>query len=214
MDVLYLLSLVACLLVTVWSRQYKRFPLFAASTLAAILFQIAYDPHSPQWLRDAYPSAVSFGLAIRVLAVGEAFVKSAAGMKHRKLIAVSALSFALLFASVIAWRFTSGDALASAIHARRVVVVGLAAFLGTYMLLMWTTGYKRSGVADNHVMLMFCACTVMAGSAVLRMAYPGENWAAWNDSAYAANTFVYLIWALLFGTPAPQHGRLRLAVRS
>lgn len=182
--------------------------------MAAILFQIAYDPHSPQWLRDAYPPAVSFGLALRALAVGEAFVRSAAGMKHRKLIAVSALSFALLFASVIAWRFTSGDALASAIHARRVVVVGLAAFLGTYMLLMWTTGYKRSGVVDHHVLLMFCACTVMAGSAVIRMAYPGERWAALNDSAYAANAFVYLTWALLFGTPALPPARLRLEIHS
>lgn len=213
MDLLYLLSLVACLFVTIWSRQYKRFPLFTASTLAAILFQIPHDPHSPQWLRDSYPMAVSFGLAVRSLAVGEAFVKSAAGIKHRKLIAVSALSFALLFASVVAWRFTSGDALSSAIHARRVVVVGLAAFLGTYVLLLWTTGYKRSGVADHHALLMFCACAVMAGSAVLRMAYPGENWAALNDSAYAANAVVYIIWALLFGTPMQQHGRLRLAIR-
>ena len=160
--------------------------------MAAILFQIAYDPHSPQWLRDAYPAAVSFGLALRALAVGEAFVKSAAGMKYRKFIAVSALSFALLFASVIAWRFTSGDALASAIHARRVVVVALSAFLGVYMLLMWSVGYKRSGLADSHVLLIFLSCAVMASSAVLRMAFPFGIWEALATSSYAAAALVYL----------------------
>lgn len=198
MDLVYLLSLSVCFAVTVRTGQYRRFPLFAAATLAAILFEVAYQPFTAAWLRSWYAALVTPLLALRALSVAEAFVRSSIGFRQRKLIAATALCFALLFATVIAWRFNALDVLHSAIQARRVVVVGLAAFLGVYVLLMWSLGYRRAGVADFHVFLMFSLCSVMACSTVLRMAHPVGIWAALNDASYAACSLVYFTWAWLF----------------
>jgi len=137
-------------------------------------------------------------LACRALAVAEAFCLSSNGLRQRRLIASSALFIALLFAAIIAWRFASADVLHSAIQARRVVVVGLAAFLGVYMLLMWSIGYKRDGIFDFHVLLLFLLCSVMGASSVLRMARLLSAWQAANDASYAACSLIYATWVVAF----------------
>ena len=197
MDLVYLLSLTYCLIQVLRTGTWRRFPLFAVSTAAAAVFEIAYQPYSAAWLKSCYASMVMPLLVLRSLAVAEAFVRSSAGFRQRKLIAAAALCFALLFAVIVAWRFNALDVLHSAIQARRVVVVALSAFLGTYMLLMWSVGYRRSGLAGLHVLLMFLACSVMAASVLLRMAYPVGIWEALAASSYAAASLVYITWGIL-----------------
>lgn len=202
MDLLYLLSLVACLGQLLRTGYARRLPLFALSVAVAICFELTYQPYSPSWLRDSYARMVAPLLVLRALAVGEAFVVSSRGFAQRRFIAAAAVLLGLLFAAVMAWRFGGGDVLDSAIHARRVVVVGLAAFLGVYLLLLWSTGYKRSGVLDFHVVLLFSVCSVMACTAVLRMAHQGGIWQAADTVAYAACALIYLTWAASFSIPA------------
>jgi len=213
MDLVYLLSLMYCLYQVLRTGAWKRFPLFAVSTAAACVFELSYQPYSAAWLKSCYAWLVMPLLALRSLAVAEAFVRSSTGFKHRKLIAAGALCFALLFAAVIAWRFNAVDVLHSAIQARRVVIIALAAFLGVYMLLMWSIGYQRSGQADMHVLLMFLACAVMASSVILRMATPGGIWEALSKSSYAAASLVYLSWGLLFSAQELPPARLPLESR-
>lgn len=207
-DLLYVLSLVACLGQLLLTGYARRLPLFALSVAVAICFELTYQPYSLPWLRDWYARMVTPLLVLRALAVAEAFVASSRGLPQRRLIAACAVMLGLLFAAVIAWRFGGGDALHSAIHARRVIVVGLAAFLGVYLLLTWSTGYRRSGAIDFHVVLLFALCSVMASTAVLRMAHPGGIWQAADTVAYAACALIYLTSAASFAIPEPPHGPL------
>ncbi len=208
MDLVYLLALTFCLIQILRTGTWRRYPLFTASTAAAAVFEMAYQPYSAEWLKSCFAWLVTPLLVLRALAVAEAFVRSSSGFRQRKLVAAAALCFALLFAAVVAWRFNAADVLHSAIQARRVVVVALSAFLGVYMLLMWSVGYKRSGLADNHVLLMFLSCSVMASSVVLRMAYPVGIWEALATSSYAAAALVYITWGAVIGAqelpPCPQ----------
>ena len=198
MDTIYLLAMLACLVQTCRTGFWRRAPIFAAATAASIAFDVAYQPYSPAWLRSYYVAAVTPLLAFRALAVAEAFVISSTGQRSRRLIAASSVLLALMFAAVIAWRFAAADVLHSAVQARRVVVVALAAFLGVYVLLMWSIGYRRSGMVDLHVLLMFLLCATMATSSVLRMAKLLDSWQAASDVSYAACALVYLTWALSF----------------
>ena len=198
---MYLLSMMGCLVQLFRTGFARRLPLFTLATCASIGFEISYQPYSMAWLRDWYPWMVSPLLACRALAVGESFVVSSTGFRHRRMIAAAALFLALLFAAVIAWRFAATDVLHSAIQARRVVVVGLSAFLGVYTMLMWSVGYRRSGLLDFHVVLLFLLCSVMGLSAVLRMAYPVGIWQAANDASYAACSLLYITWGVAFSIP-------------
>lgn len=205
MDVLYLLSIAACLIQLARTGYARRLPLFALSVVGAIGFEVAYQPYSPEWLRSSYVLFVTPLLTLRALSVAEAFVVSSRGFQHRRLLAAAGVMIALLFAAIIAWRYGGGDVLHSAIHARRVVVVGLAAFLGVYLLLLWSTGYRRSGAVDFHVVMLFALCSVMASTAVLRMAYPSGIWQAANEVSYAACALIYLTMAASYEIPARPH---------
>lgn len=204
MELCYALALVACLVQLIRTGYARRLPLFTAATVASLAFEACYQPYSLPWLRQWYPWLVSPLLLLRALAVAEAFVVSSRDFRQRRLIAAASVLLALLFASVIAWRFGGGDVLHSAIHARRVIVVGLAAFLGIYALLVWSAGYRRSGIIDAHVGLLFAVCAVMAAGSVARLAWPGGNWQAASDATYAACALIYLTWGASFSIPAPQ----------
>lgn len=194
--------MVVCL-VQLWRTGFgRKLPLFALATCASVCFELSYQPYSMGWLKTWYPWMVTPLLACRALAVAEGFVASSRGFRHRRMIAAAALFLALMFAAVIAWRFAANDILHSAIQARRVVVVGLSAFLGVYILLMWSVGYRRSGVFDFHVLLMFLLCFVMGAASVLRMAYSIGIWQTANDASYAACSILYLTWAVAFELPA------------
>jgi hypothetical protein len=204
MDLVFVISTTMCLSALLLAGMWRKLPLFTIATLASLLLELSYQPYSAGWLKSWYPWLVTPLLACRSLAVAEAFVVSSHGFRHRRMIAAAALFLALLFAAVIAWRFASADVLHSAIQARRVVVVGLSAFLGVYMLLMWSVGYKRSGVFDLHVLLMFLLCSVMGATSVMRMARLLESWQAANDASYAACSMVYLTWVVAFWTQGRQ----------
>lgn len=212
MDTVYLASLAICLWQLVRTGYCKHLPLFTAATTASMIFELTYNPHSMPWLKSWYVWLVTPLLALRVLAVSEAFIASSTGFKQRRVIAAAAVILALLFAAVIAWRFNAKDALYSAIQARRVIVVGLAAFLGIYILLMWSMGYRRSGLIDNHVMLLFLFFTTLATAVVLRMAYPVGIWNALNSASYLTCALLNITWAVAFEIPAPPHGQLHHAI--
>lgn len=201
MDLVFVVSVAVCLVALLIAGMWRKLPLFTIATLASLLFELSYQPYSSDWLKSWYPWLVTPLLACRALAVAEAFFTSSANFRQRRLIAAAALFIALLFAAVIAWRFAATDVLHSAIQMRRVVVVGLAAFLGVYMLLMWSVGYRRSGLLDIHVLLMFLLCSVMGASSVLRMARLLDSWQAANDASYATCSLIYLTWAVAFWIP-------------
>lgn len=201
MDLFFVVSVAACLAALMILGVWRRLPLFTLATAASLLFELSYQPYSSGWLKSWYPWLVTPLLACRALAVAEAFFVSSANFRQRRLIAASALFIALLFADIVAWRFAATDVLHSAIQMRRVVVVGLSAFLGVYMLLMWSVGYKRAGLLDLHVLLMFLLCSVMGASSVLRMARMLETWQAANDASYAACGLIYLTWVAAFSIP-------------
>lgn len=198
--------MVVCLALMVRSGYFFILPCFGAATIASVLFEVAYRPYSPEWLKEWYPWIVTPLLAFRALAVAEAFIVSSARFRDRRAVASAAVFIALLFAAVIAWRFAAADVLYSAIQARRVVVVGLAAFLGVYMLLMWSVGYRRSGLLDFHVLLLFLFCSVLSVTSILRMAGMLGSWQAAGEISYAACSLVYFTWALAFGLPRYPRG--------
>ncbi len=201
MDLVFVISTTVCLAALLLAGMWRKLPLFTVATLASMLFELSYQPYSVGWLKSWYPWLVTPLLVCRALSVVEAFTVSSTGFRQRHIIASAALFLALLFAAVIAWRFAATDVLHSTIQMRRVVVVGLSAFLGVYMLLMWSIGYKRAGVLDLHVLLMFLLCSVMSATSVMRMARLLDSWQAANDASYAACSMIYLTWAVAFVTP-------------
>ena len=201
MDLFFVVSVAACLAALMVMGVWRKLPLFTLATVVSLLFELSYQPFSSDWLKSWYTWLVTPLLACRALAVAEAFFVSSTSFRHRRMIAAAALFIALLFAAIVAWRFAATDVLHSTVQARRVVVVGLSAFLGVYMLLMWSIGYKRAGLLDLHVLLMFLLCSVMGASSVMRMARLLDTWQAANDIAYTACSFIYLTWALAFLTP-------------
>lgn len=211
MDLVFVISITACFAALLLTGTWRKLPLFTVATLASLLFELSYQPHSAGWLKSWYSWLVTPLLICRALSVAEAFCVSSTGFRERRLIAATALFLALMFVAVVAWRFAAADVLHSTIQMRRVVVVGLAAFLGVYILLMWSVGYRRSGLLDLHVLLLFSMCSVMGAISVMRMAKMLDSWQAANDVSYAACSMVYLTWAVAFSTPEhplvpPLHG--------
>jgi hypothetical protein len=201
MDLVFVISTTACLAALLLAGMWRKLPLFTIATLASLLFELSYQPYSAGWLKPWYPWLVTPLLILRSLSVMEGSAVSSATLPQRRLIASAAIFLALLFAAMVAWRFAAADVLHSAIQARRVIVVGLAAFLGVYMLLMWSVGYRRSGLLDLHVLLMFLLCATMATSSVARMARLLDSWQAANDASYAACSLLYITWAAAFVLP-------------
>jgi hypothetical protein len=201
MDLVFVISMTACFAALLLAGMWRKLPLFTVATLASLLFELSYQPYSTDWLKSWYSWLVTPLLICRALSVAEAFTVSSTGFRQRHVIASAALFLALMFAAVIAWRFAATDVLHSAIQMRRVVVVGLAAFLGVYMLLMWSIGYKRAGMLELHVLLLFLLCSVMSATSVMRMARLLDSWQAANDASYAACSLIYVTWALSFSIP-------------
>jgi len=201
MNLVFVVSVTVCLVALLLAGMWRKLPLFTIATLVSLLFELSYQPYSNSWLKSWYPWLVTPLLLCRALSVAEAFCVSSTGFRQRRMIASAALCLALLFAAVIAWRFAATDVLHSAIQARRVIVVALAAFLGVYVMLMWSIGYRRSGVVDFHVLLLFLLCSVMASSSVLRMASTTSVWQATNDVSYIACSLIYLTWGAAFAIP-------------
>ncbi len=164
----------------------------------SIVFEFSYQPFSKEWLRGWYALLVTPLLVIRGLATAEAFWLHAKQFPYRWHLALTTGLLALLFALVVAWRFDAVGAVRSAVQIRRVVVIGIAAFLGIYTLLIWSLGRWRTGFASVHLLLLFLVCLVMSISIVLRMAYPFGIWHAVNPIAYGVTAFIYLGWAWLF----------------
>ena len=213
MDLVFVFSIATCLTALLLAGTWRRLPLFTVASVLSLLFELSYQPYSSDWLKTWYPWMVTPLLVLRALAVAEAFIVSSTELRNRRMIAAAAVFFSLLFAAVIAWRFSTADMLHSAIQARRVVVVGLSAFLGVYMLLMWSVGYRRSGLMDFHVLLMFSFCSVLSVTSVLRMAGMLGSWQAAGDFSYAACSLIYLTWAVAFSTPERPRGLQLLETR-
>lgn len=201
MDLVFVVCLSVCLVQLVRSGYWRVFPVFTASVVTSVAFELAYQPFSSAWLKGWYATFVTPLLVLRTLSVAEAFYKSSSGFQNRRMIAAATVFFALLFAAIVAWRFSATSPLYSAIQARRVVVVGLAAFMGVYLLLTWSLGYRRSGIVDTHALLLFLLCSVFAGASILRMAYPLGIWYMANAASYAACSLLYLTWAVVFAAP-------------
>jgi hypothetical protein len=143
-------------------------------------------------------------MLFRMLAVAEAFLVHSQGHPRRKLLAVSSIMLAIVCASAMAWHVTGPTAVLSAIQARNAATVGLFCFLLVYVMLRWSMGEWRQGLASRHVLFMLAMQTALAIPVLLLIAAP-PHWFWYIDPIfYAVKSILLLSWSML-AIPGPPH---------
>lgn len=197
MRFVYILALCAAAIQCFRSGYHERVPLFFWSIISSILYEIAAKQFDRSWQDVWYLPLISIVTAMRIFAAAEAFLQSARSL--RLLTAVAASSMATVFALTVAWQLSNASSLQNTVNARRVVLVWLAAFLGTYVMFLVST----SLVPGAHLLLVTALCWTLAMASITRPYFP---WQAIDQAAFAICTAIYLSWALCFQTRrcAPQ----------
>ena len=204
MNVVYLVIVVCALINSIRTGTAQMFPCFAVSLGYLAVLEFFYQPHSPAWLREWYAVAAGGYLLFRALAVAEAFLLDSHGHPRRRLIAVTVVMLSVLCASIMAWQVTGPTVLISAIQARRVVNVGLFAFLLIYVLLRWSMNEWRPCVTGRHVLFQLALQTALIVPSLLAIAGPRTWWGSIDFAAYAVKSGLLVGWAVL-SIPGPPH---------
>lgn len=204
MDIVYLCSVGCACIYSIRSGTAQIVPCFAVSLGYLFFLELLYRPYSAAWLREWYAVAVGGYMALRVLAVAEAFLLHSYGHPRRRLLAISTIMLALMCAAIMTWQISGPTALLSAIQARRVIVVGLFAFLLIYCLLRWSMGEWRQSFASRHVLTQLMLQSVLAASSLLAIAAPEHWWWIIDPTSYALRSIVLVGWAA-FAIPGPPH---------
>lgn len=131
---------------------------------------------------------------MRIFATGEAFLLSAKCL--RLITASTAGSAATIFALIVAWQFTAGSSLYNTVQVRRVALVWMAAFLGTYILFLAS---KRRW-CGTHVFLVFLLDLTLAAAPLMR---PYFAWGAIDAIAFSVCSAIYVSWAILISLRQP-----------
>jgi hypothetical protein len=195
---IYILSLFAAAIQCIRSRYHEKAPLFFWSVVCSIFAEIPYQRFSPEWQAIWYPSIAGIVLAMRIFATGEAFLLSAKCL--RLITASTAGSAATIFALIVAWQFTAGSSLYNAVQVRRVALVWMAAFLGTYILFLAS---KRRW-CGTHVFLVFLLDVALAIAPLMR---PYFSWEAIDAIAFSVCSAIYVSWAILISLRQPADAR-------
>lgn len=201
MEVVYLVAVVVAFSQSLRSGSAQLVPCFAVSLGYLALLELFYRPFDSAWLNEWYAVAAGGYMAIRVLAVAEAFLIHSHGHPRRRLLAVSTIMLTLTCAAIMVWQITGPTALMSAIQARRVLTVGLFAFLLIYCLLRWSMGEWRSCFASRHILTQLSLSGALAAASLLAIAAP-EWWYVIDPIAYAAKAIILGVWTA-FAIPGP-----------
>jgi len=202
MDALYLIVVVCCFIRCVRTGAAQLVPCYAVSLAYLAVLELAYDPFSPEWLEKWYPVAVGGYMLMRLLAVAEAFLLHSYGHPKRKLIASSTVMLSLVCAAIMAWTVTGGSVVLAAIQARRVITVGLFAFLLIYSLLRWSMGEWRGGFASRHLLILLAISASLAVPSLLAVAGPKHWWGTIDTWAYGIRSLLLIAWAA-YAIPGP-----------
>lgn len=202
MDALYLIVVVCCFVRCVQTGAAQLVPCYAVSLAYLAVLELTYKPYSPEWLAEWYPVSVGGYMLMRLLTVAEAFLLHSHGHPRRKLIASSTIMLSLVCAAIMAWTVTGGTVLLAAIQARRVITVGLFAFLLIYTLLRWSMGEWRGGFASRHLLLLLAISASLAVPSLLAVAGPKHWWWAIDSWAYGIRSALLIAWAA-FAIPGP-----------
>ena len=172
-----------------FSRGWRRLPLFGAYLAVQMPLLIGCRPESAFWLQTEWVNLEPTVVVMRFAATAEAFwVHSAdsAIQPHRRrlALALAALSAALL---ALVWVFTPSSPLQNVVQARRLAQVGCAAFLLLYAILVWSVGHLGAGWRTGHLLLLVAMLAVLASISVASMSIWPWSAAAWHFADDAAN---------------------------
>ena len=179
-------------------------PCYAVSLAYLAALELFYQPRSPEWMREWYAVAVGGYALMRILAVAEAFLLHSHGHPRHRLLAASTVMLAIVCAAIMAWQVTGPTVLISAIQSRRVINVGLFAFLGIYALLRWSMGEWRPSFVSRHLLFMLAIQAALVVPSLLVVAGPRSWYEAIDFAAYTVKSSLLLGWTLL-AIPGPPH---------
>ena len=197
----YLVAVGCACIYSIRSGTAQIVPCFAVSLGYLFFLELFYRPYSPAWLREWYAVSVGGYMALRVLAVAEAFLLHSYGHPRRRLLAISTIMLALMCAAIMTWQISGPTALLSAIQARRVIVVGLFAFLLIYVLLRWSMGEWKACFGSRHVLTQLAIAGVYALASLIRVVTP-LYWEECNAAAYALHALIIAAW-MAYAIPGP-----------
>lgn len=201
MEVVYLVTIVIAFCQSIRSGVAQIVPCFAVSLGYLAVLELFYRPFDMQWMNEWYSVAAGGYMAFRAMTVAEAFLIHSHGHPRRCLLAVSTVMLTLACAAIMTWQVTGPTALMSAIQARRVLTVGLFAFLLIYCLLRWSMCEWRWSFASKHILTQTALSAVLAGASLSAIAVP-EWWFAINTAAYAMKAIILAAWTA-FSIPGP-----------
>lgn len=202
MNVVYLVCIVCALVNSIRTGTAQLVPCFAVSLAYLAGLEFFYQPHSEEWLNEWYAVAVGGYALMRILAVAEAFMLHSHGHPQRRLLAASTVMLSILCAAIMVWQVTGPTVLISAIQARRVINVGLFAFLGIYALLRWSMDEWRPCFSGRHLLFMLAMQTALVVPSLLAIAGPREWWGTIDVAAYGIKAILLGGWAVL-AIPGP-----------
>lgn len=202
MNLVYLVIVVCALLNSIRTGTAQAVPCFAVSLAYLAGLELFYQPTSPEWLKEWYAVSVGGYALMRILAVAEAFMLHSHGHPRRRLLTASTVMLAIVCAAIMAWQVTGPTVLISAIQGRRVINVGLFAFLAIYALLRWSMGEWRPSFVSRHLLFMIAMQAALVVPSLLAIA----GYKAWYDaidfSAYAVKSLILAGWAA-YAIPGP-----------
>ncbi len=182
-----------------FSRGWRRLPLFGAYLAVQLPLLIGCRPESALWLQTEWVNLEPAVVVLRCAATAEAFWVHSADptiQPHRKRLtaALGALAAALL---ALVWVFTPGSPLQNVVQARRLAQIGCAAFLLLYAVLVWSVGRLGTGWRTGHLLLLVAMLAVLAGISVASMSIRPWSWEAWHlvdDAANVAMAALLITW--------------------
>ena len=200
----YLLAASCALALLSWlfSRGWRRLPLFGCYLAVQLPLLIGYRPEDPAWLAAWWLRLEPAVVVLRFAATAEAFWVHSADPSirpHRKQIAV-ALSCLVAALLALVWVFTPGSPLQNVVQALRPAQIGCAAGLLLYAVLVWSVGHLGAGWRTGHLLLMVAMLAVLASISVASMSirpWSREAWHFVDEAANVAMAGLLVTWAAL-----------------
>ena len=195
MNIVYIVAIACSLIYSIRSGTAQLVPCFAVSLGHLFIVELFYQPHSAAWLHEWYTIAAGVCVAMRILAVAEAFLLHSYGHPKRKQITIWVLMISLALTALMVLQVSGQTPLLSAIQARRVIVVGLFVFLLIYCMLRWSMGEWKQCFASRHILAQLAIAGAYAAASISRIILP-DYWAECNFAAYAVQAIIISVWSV------------------
>lgn len=199
---LYLATIIFAFIRSIRTGTAQLFPCFSVSLAYLAGLEFFYNPHSASWLNKWYPVAAGGYALLRSIAIAEAFILDSVGHPKRRLITASVIMLSVLCASIMTWQLTGPTVVLGSIQARRVVNVGLFAFLLIYVLLRWSMGEWRQCVTSRHILFLLAISGALVVPSLLAISAPRHWWWYIDPIAYAVKSALLVGWATI-AIPGP-----------